>query len=125
MRALRRLYADSVLDQNQQSDVLQETLINVGAAYPGMYIYGGYGPMINPVSACATAAVSVEVGTDLLHALKQICGVAFDTSVKRTICGDASHHQRSRPKCKFDQISSRPCDARRGVFVEAQAVERC
>ncbi|MEE2788219.1 MAG: fatty acid synthase subunit beta domain-containing protein, partial [Myxococcota bacterium] len=29
MRALRRLYAESLLDQNNQSDVLQETLINV------------------------------------------------------------------------------------------------
>ncbi len=127
MRALRRLYADSVLDQNKQSDVLQETLINVGAAYPGMYIYGGYGPMINPVSACATAAVSVEVASDLLTARKAdfVVAGAFDDFSKEGARGFAemqatiSADERARRGFDPDQ-SSRPCDARRGGFVESQ-----
>ena len=63
MRALQRLYAESLLDQNEQSDVLQETLINVSAAYAGMRYYGGYGAMINPVAACATPYPSRSVPT--------------------------------------------------------------
>jgi len=127
MRALRRLYADSVLDQNQQSDVLQETLINVTAAYPGMYLYGGYGTMINPVSACATAAVSVEVATDILKCGKAdfVVAGAFDDFSREGARGFAEMQATISTSDRLGKgfepnQSSRPCDSRRGGFVEAQ-----
>ncbi|MFZ4735428.1 MAG: fatty acid synthase subunit beta domain-containing protein [Bradymonadia bacterium] len=67
MRSLRRLYVDVVLDRERQTDALQETLINVLAGYVVQSYVGSYGPMVHPVAACATAAVSLEVGADLIR----------------------------------------------------------
>jgi 3-oxoacyl-ACP reductase-like protein/enoyl reductase-like protein/3-oxoacyl-(acyl-carrier-protein) synthase len=67
MRSLRRLYVDVVLDRERQTDALQETLINVLAGYVVQSYVGSYGPMVHPVAACATAAVSLEVAADLIR----------------------------------------------------------
>ena len=64
MESLQRLYTDPVLDRERQSDVLQETLINVVAGYVVQSYVGSYGAMSNPVAACATAAVSLEEAVD-------------------------------------------------------------
>ena len=45
----------------RQNDRLQESLGNVVAAHAVQTYVGSYGPMIHPVGACATAAVSLEV----------------------------------------------------------------
>jgi fatty acid synthase, bacteria type len=127
MRALTRLYTESRLDERRQTDVLQETLINVSAAWPAMLQYGGFGPMVNPVAACATAAISVEIGADLIRAGKAdfIVAGAFDdlsaegargfADMKATIDAETLRTRGLEP-----DEASRPCDARRGGFVEAQ-----
>lgn len=66
MRSLHRLYLDHVLGRPRQTDILQETLINVVAAYAVQSYVGSYGTMAHPVGACATAAVSVEEAFDKL-----------------------------------------------------------
>ena len=110
MRAQHRLYADAALGQNTQSDVLQETLINVGAAYPGMYLYGGYGPMINPVSACATAAVSIEIGADLIRSGKADFAVAgaFDDFSVEGVRGFAEMQANRRRRAEGQGARPRP-----------------
>ncbi len=127
MRAQRRLYTESQLGENKQSDVLQETLINVTAAYAGMMYHGGYGAMINPVAACATAAISVEIATDLLAQDKAdfVVAGAFDDFSQEGARGFAEMQATIDTKtCETKGIepnqASRPCDARRGGFVEAQ-----
>ena len=127
MRALKRLYTVPVLSEDRQTDVLQETLINVTAAWPGMSFHGGYGAMIHPVAACATAAVSVEVGADLLRLGKAdfVVAGAFDDIGVEGARGfadmGATISAEDRATRGFDpNQSSRPCDARRGGFVEAQ-----
>ncbi|MBK6530837.1 MAG: hypothetical protein IPF99_14860 [Deltaproteobacteria bacterium] len=64
MQKLRRLYLDHALDRPRQGDALQETLINVTAAWVVQTLVGSYGPMVHPVGACATAAVSLEEAAD-------------------------------------------------------------
>ena len=66
---LRRLYADSALDQNTQGECPPGNADHRGRVSRDV-LYGGYGSMINPVAACATAAVSVEVAADILRAGK-------------------------------------------------------
>ncbi len=127
MRALRRLYIDPVLDKPRQTDVLQETLINVAAAWPAMSFYGSYGPMVHPVGACATAAVSIEVGADLITAGKAdfVVAGAYDDIGREGVRGfgdmNATIDAATIDQRGFDpDQASRPCDARRGGFVEAQ-----
>jgi fatty acid synthase, bacteria type len=127
MRAQRRLYTESQLGENKQSDVLQETLINVTAAYAGMMYHGGYGAMINPVAACATAAISVEIAVDLLGQDKAdfVVAGAFDDFSQEGARGFAEMQATIDTKtCETKGIepnrASRPCDSRRGGFVEAQ-----
>lgn len=127
MRAIQRLYAESKLAERRQTDALQESLINVTAAYPAMTYYGGAGPMVHPVAACATAAVSVEVGVDLIRAGKAeiiVAGGADDlcpegargfADMQATIDAETRAIRGLKPS-----QASRPCDARRGGFVESQ-----
>ncbi|MCB9543748.1 MAG: hypothetical protein H6703_15050, partial [Myxococcales bacterium] len=68
MASLRRLYQDHILGESRQGDILQETLINVAAAYVVQGYIGSYGAMSHPVGACATAAVSLEEGIDKILA---------------------------------------------------------
>jgi len=70
MVSLRRMYVDHLLGNERQSDVLQESLINVTAAWVVQACVGSYGPMSHPVAACATAAVSLEEAYDKILADK-------------------------------------------------------
>ena len=64
MMSMRKLYLDRFLNHEIPTDILQEALPNVVAAHVMQSYVGGYGNMIQPVSACATAAVSLEEGAD-------------------------------------------------------------
>ena len=127
MRALRRLYVDPVLDRERQTDALQECLINVAPAWAASALHGGYGPMMHPVGACATAAVSLEMGADLILAGKAdlVVAGAFDDIGPEGMRGFADMGA-TMPDAELEarglepDQASRPCDARRGGFVEAQ-----
>ena len=67
MDSLRSLYVDGLLAEPRANDILQEALPNVTAAHVMQSYIGGYGQMVHPVAACATAAVSVEEGMDKIR----------------------------------------------------------
>ena len=67
MQSTRRMYVDALLGEQPPNDVLQEALPNVIAAHTVQSYLGGYGSMVHPVAACATAAVSVEEGVDKIR----------------------------------------------------------
>ncbi|PFG28120.1 fatty-acid synthase II [Corynebacterium renale] len=67
MESLRGIYVDRLLDEPRANDVLQEALPNVIAAHVMQDYVGGYGQMVHPVAACATAAVSIEEGMDKIR----------------------------------------------------------
>jgi fatty acid synthase len=127
MRSLRRLYVDPALDRPRQTDTLQETLINVTAAWPALALTGAAGPMLHPVGACATAALSVEAGLSLLRtgAADLVVAGALDDIGPEGMQGFAdmgatlSAAERGR-RGLAPAEASRPMDRRRAGFVEAQ-----
>ncbi|MCA9538721.1 MAG: hypothetical protein KC620_07515, partial [Myxococcales bacterium] len=127
MASLRRLYQDHLLGEARQGDVLQETLINVVAAYVVQGYVGSYGPMNHPVGACATAAVSLEEGADKILAGKADFVVAggFDDLGREGAVGfsdmgaTADSEEMSAMGFAPDEMS-RGNDLRRRGFIEAQ-----
>lgn len=127
MESLRSLYIDGILGLPRASDVLQEALPNVIAAHVMQSYVGGYGQMVHPVAACATAAVSVEEGLDKIQLGKADFVVAggFDDLSTEGITGfgdmNATADSAAMDAKGIDRrFFSRPNDRRRGGFVESQ-----
>ena len=126
MEALRKLYLDLPLDDERQADVIQETLINVIAGYNVQSLIGGYGPMVNPVSACATAAVSVELAVDKIQCGKAdfvVAGGYDDIGLASVLgfgdMGATANSDDMTARGMEPSQFSRANDRRRGGFVEA------
>ena len=127
MRSLTKLYTDPVLGKERQNDILQETLLNVMAAYVVQSFVGSYGPMSHPVGACATAALSIESGMEkiLLGKADFVVTGGFDDIGLEGMFGFADMNataptQEMLAKGFEPQEFSRSNDIRRGGFVEAQ-----
>lgn len=125
--SLRSLYVDKLLAQPRPNDILQEALPNVVAAHVMQDYVGGYGQMIHPVAACATAAVSVEEGVDKLRLGKAdfvVAGGIDDLSLEGiTGFGDMAATADSgelAAKGIEDKYFSRANDRRRAGFVESE-----
>ena len=127
MSAMRSLYIDGILGRPRQGDILQEALPNVVAAHVMQSYVGGYGSMVHPVAACATAAVSVEEGFDKIRGGKAEFVVAggFDDLSIEGIQGFAdmsatADSAEMASKGIDERYYSRAGDRRRGGFVESQ-----
>ena len=84
MESMRKMFVGRLLDEDRPSDILQEALPNVVAAHVMQSYVGGYGSMVQPVSACATAAVSIEEAWDKIALGKAevvVAGAIDDISV--------------------------------------------
>ncbi|MDO4762330.1 MAG: DUF1729 domain-containing protein [Corynebacterium sp.] len=126
MQSMRSLYIDGLLAEPRQNDILQEALPNVMAAHVMQSYVGGYGQMIHPVAACATAAVSVEEGVDKIKLGKSdfvVAGGYDDLSIEGiTGFGDMAATADSgemAAKGIEERYFSRANDRRRGGFVES------
>ncbi|MGO1472427.1 MAG: fatty acid synthase subunit beta domain-containing protein [Flaviflexus sp.] len=127
MTSMRKLFLDRFLAEDIPSDILQETLPNVVAAHTMQSYIGGYGSMIHPIGACATAAVSVEEGVDKIATDKAdfvVAGAIDDISVE-SIAGFASMNATAdsdamAAKGINERFYSRANDRRRAGFVESQ-----
>ncbi|SDT16126.1 fatty acid synthase, bacterial type [Nocardioides scoriae] len=127
MQSTRRMYVDALLGEQPPNDVLQEALPNVVAAHTVQSYLGGYGSMVHPVAACATAAVSVEEGVDKIKLGKASVVVAggFDDLGIEGILGFGNMSATADTASMLDKgiderYVSRPNDRRRGGFVEGQ-----
>lgn len=127
MQSTRRMYVDALLGEEPPNDVLQEALPNVVAAHTVQSYLGGYGAMVHPVAACATAAVSVEEGVDKIRLGKASVVVAggFDDLGIEGILGFGNMSATADTaqmlgKGIEERHVCRPNDRRRGGFVEAQ-----
>lgn len=127
MESLRGIYVDRILAEPRANDVLQEALPNVVAAHVMQSYVGGYGQMIHPVAACATAAVSVEEALDKIRIGKSDFVVAggFDALSVEGITGfgdmaataDSAEMEGKGIEHRF---FSRANDRRRGGFIESE-----
>ncbi len=127
MQSTRKMYVDALLGEQPPNDVLQEALPNVIAAHTVQSYLGGYGAMVHPVAACATAAVSVEEAVDKIRLDKASVVVAggFDDLGIEGIVGFGNMSATADTaemlaKGIEERHVCRPNDRRRGGFVEAQ-----
>ncbi|MBI4365840.1 MAG: SDR family NAD(P)-dependent oxidoreductase [Deltaproteobacteria bacterium] len=127
MQALTHLYRAHREGQARKGDALQETLINVVAAWVTQSFVGGYGPTVHPVGACATAVVSLDTAVNLLATNKADFVVAggFDGYSSEGVIGfndmeATADIDKMAAKGLVPGAMSRPNDRRRGGFVEAQ-----
>ena len=127
MQSMRKLYLDRFLNHEIPTDILQEALPNVVAAHVMQSYIGGYGNIIQPVSACATAAVSVEEGADKIALGKAdfvVAGAIDDIGVESVIgfgnMNATANAQEMYAKGIDARFFSRANDRRRGGFVESQ-----
>ena len=127
MMSMRKLYLDRFLNHEIPTDILQEALPNVVAAHVMQSYIGGYGDMIQPVSACATAAVSLEEGFDKIRLGKAdfvVTGAIDDIGVESVIgfgnMNATANANEMYGKGIDARFFSRANDRRRGGFVESQ-----
>ncbi|MCH4209829.1 beta-ketoacyl synthase N-terminal-like domain-containing protein, partial [Bifidobacterium sp.] len=127
MSSMRKLYLDRFLNHEIPTDILQEALPNVVAAHVMQSYIGGYGNMIQPVSACATAAVSLEEGADKIALGKAdfvVTGAIDDIGVESVIgfgnMNATANSQEMYDKGIEPRFFSRANDRRRGGFLESQ-----
>ncbi|WP_273735710.1 type I polyketide synthase [Mycolicibacterium septicum] len=127
MTSMQTMYHGNLLGKSKPNDILQEVLPNVVAAHVMQSYVGGYGAMVHPVGACATAAVSVEEGVDKIRLGKADLVVAggFDDLTLEAIIGfgdmaATADTEMMRAKGISDSKFSRANDRRRLGFLEAQ-----
>ena len=127
MTSMQTMYHGNLLGRSKPNDILQEVLPNVVAAHVMQSYVGGYGAMVHPVGACATAAVSVEEGVDKIKLGKAELVVAggFDDLTLEAIIGfgdmaATADTEVMRGKGISDSKFSRANDRRRLGFLEAE-----
>ncbi|QGU08145.1 3-oxoacyl-[acyl-carrier-protein] synthase 2 [Corynebacterium occultum] len=127
VESMRSLYIDGLLAEPRANDILQEALPNVVAAHVMQSYVGGYGQMIHPVAACATAAVSVEEAMDKIRVGKAdfvVAGGLDDLSIEGiTGFGDMAATADSAElegKGVEHRFFSRANDRRRAGFIESE-----
>jgi fatty acid synthase len=127
LTSMQTMFHGNLLGTPKPNDILQEVLPNVVAAHVMQSYVGGYGAMIHPVGACATAAVSVEEGVDKIRLGKAELVVAggFDDMTEDAITGfgdmaATADTEMMRARGISDSKISRANDRRRLGFLEAQ-----
>ncbi|WP_353067382.1 beta-ketoacyl synthase N-terminal-like domain-containing protein [Arcanobacterium hippocoleae] len=127
MSSMRKLFVERFLNESVPQDILQETLPNVIAAHTMQAYVGGYGAMVQPVAACATAAVSLEEGVDKIATGKAsfvVTGGIDDLSVESLegfgFMNATADSQSLVDRGIHERFCSRAGDSRRDGFVEAQ-----
>ena len=127
MESLHKVFVARFLGEDRPSDILQEALPNVIAAHTMQSLVGGYGSMIHPIGACATAAVSIEEAVDKIALGKAdvvVAGGIDDVQVESlTGFGDMNATAETATmlaKGIDSRFISRANDRRRGGFLEGE-----
>ncbi|WP_026459769.1 type I polyketide synthase [Schaalia suimastitidis] len=127
MESLRKVFLDRFLGEERPQDILQEALPNVVAAHTMQAYVGGYGQMIHPVGACATAAISIEEGVDkiLLGKSDFVVAGGIDDIAVESLTGFGDMNATAESAALYERgISyrhfSRAGDRRRAGFLEAE-----
>jgi fatty acid synthase, bacteria type len=127
MKATDDLYHCHREDKERKGDALQELLINVMPGWVNQTFVGSYGPTVPTVAACATAAVSLGVGYDLIKSGKAdfvVTGASDDLNEEGSIgfgdMGATVDCDEMLAKGVAPNQMSRPNDRRRNGFIEGQ-----
>ncbi len=127
MSSISKVFMGPIAGRQHANDILQEALGNVVSAHVNQGLIGGYGPMVHPVAACATAAVSLEEAVDKIALGKAeiIIGGGWDDLSTEGITGFANMAATADNASMIEsglypRQHSRPGDRRRRGFVESQ-----
>ncbi|OMJ08649.1 Fatty acid synthase subunit alpha [Smittium culicis] len=122
----KKMFQDRFLDKNVQSDILQESLLNTMAAWVNMLLISSSGPIKVPVGACASAAVSMEVGLDTIQSgkAKIVLTGGFDDfqeegSTEFANMNATSNSDEEFAKGRSPSEMSRPATSTRAGFMES------
>lgn len=125
--SIRKLRPDRFLSREIPTDILQEILPNVVVIYVMQSYIGGYGNMVQPVSAHTTAAVSSEEGIDKIALGKAdfvVIGATDDIGVGSAIgfgnMNVTANSEEIHGKGIDVRFFSHANDRRRGGFLEPQ-----
>jgi len=128
MTALQGIFRARFLDaQGLPSDQLQESFINTTPAWINMLLLSSCGPILPPVAACATAAVSLECGVMAIREGKakvMIVGGSEDLgeegSYEFAQMGATSNSDAEFAAGRTPDEQCRPCTSTRNGFMESQ-----
>ncbi len=126
-QAMHSLYVDEKMGKTTQSDIIQETLINVLGGWLSQGLLGNNGSMANPVGACATAGVSLDVAVRNILTGKDeiVMAGGFDDYSEEGARG-FQNMQATSDSTQMEAMGidprnhSRPNDRRRKGFMEGQ-----
>lgn len=126
-QSMHELYVDRKLGRPTQSDIIQETLINVLGGWLSQGLFGSGGSMANPVGACATAGVSLDIAVRNILTGKDeiVLAGAFDDYSEEGAHG-FQDMQATSSSAEMEamgippQFHSRANDRRRKGFMEGQ-----
>lgn len=124
--ANQRIYKHRFMESPVQSDILQESFINVMPAWVNLLLLSSAGPIKTPVGACATAVESVEVGVDTLLSgkAKIVLVGGYDDfreegSAEFALMGATSSALKEAEKGREPVEMSRPMARSRAGFMES------
>jgi fatty acid synthase subunit alpha len=114
------------MNEDCKNDIIQDSLINVMPAWLNMLMLGACGPILTPVQACATSAVSIEMGMSLLlqkKALFVLTGGSEDTRESSMAefgnIGALVNNIKDKNSGRSPSEASRPCTNTRSGFTES------
>lgn len=114
------------MNEDCKNDIIQDILINVMPAWLNMLMLGACGPILTPVQACATSAVSIEMGMSLLlqkKALFVLTGGSEDTREASLAefgnIGALVNNIKDKNSGRSPSEASRPCTNSRSGFTES------
>ena len=124
--AMRGVYRDRYLDQQVQSDILQESFLNTMGAWVNMLLLSSTGPIKSPVGACATAIESLDIGCEAIQTGKSKMALvggcddlqeemSYEFSKMKATASSTDELERGR----LPKEMSRPSASSRNGFVES------
>lgn len=127
MRSHEAMQVQRTKGDSIQSDILQETFLNVVAAWINMLLISSSGPIKTPVGACATAVESVEMGYETIMSGKaKVCIVGGVDDFHGTIShefanmGATSNSVEETNNGREPKEMCRPATSTRNGFMESQ-----
>eukprot|EP00916_Digyalum_oweni_P019586 GHVL01032626.1.p1 GENE.GHVL01032626.1~~GHVL01032626.1.p1 ORF type:complete len:1896 (-),score=378.18 GHVL01032626.1:64-5433(-) len=124
--SMRDVFKERWIEEDVKGDALQETFVNTPAAWINMLMFSSAGPVRPCAAACATAAVSVDLGAEIIRSRRakfMVVGGTEDmteessyefASMKAT--NDSMNEQALG---RMPSEASRPFTTSRAGFVEA------
>jgi len=128
MESMKAIFRKRFMEMpNLSSDLLQETFINTTPAWINMLLLSSSGPIKTPVGACATAAVSVELGCETIKSGKARVIIAggtedfgeegsYEFAQMQATSNSLAEYEKGRPASEH----SRPATETRAGFMESQ-----